>query len=224
VAFNLQHQWTPRVALKTQIAFTDIYGNPVAEVFQLQSAEVQNSTWTIYWFIQLTDLVVTEWNKILCSNQLQNLTVKLKCFGEHVSIINHAHACACVCVWSLPSSPSTDGALLVCMMFTLQLSLVTKLNTCNNFIAFYYSVLQKYLMKVDFKIQKNLAFNFPQLTYSRHMQHFFRSLQFPCIHNVSFTSILRLWNFKFHAIYIFRAFREGTVLTYHGVSWDTTCI
>lgn len=98
VAFNLQHQWTPRVALKTQIAFTDIYANPVAEVFQLQSAEVQNSRWTIYWFIQLKDLVVTEWNKILCSNQLQNLTVKLKCFGEHVFIINHAHACVRVCV------------------------------------------------------------------------------------------------------------------------------
>jgi hypothetical protein len=45
--------------------------------------------------------------------------------------------------------------------------------------------------------------------FSRHLQHFFRSLEFSYISNTFFTLILRFWNFKLPAIYIFKALTEG---------------
>jgi hypothetical protein len=46
--------------------------------------------------------------------------------------------------------------------------------------------------------------------FSCHLQNFFRSLQFPYIHNVLFTLILHFQNVRLPAIYIFRALTEGT--------------
>jgi hypothetical protein len=48
-------------------------------------------------------------------------------------------------------------------------------------------------------------FYVPQFTFTLHLQHFFRSLQFSYIHKALFTSVLRFQNFKFSSIYIFRA-------------------